>query len=221
MLSLTEIEDMREPDCPGCCDDFMGGWFSVHSLIAKIALALCGLIVPPILIYSAVSHHHCGGDVGWTVWMGMGAPIMFILAGLSCVYKLKYRHSNDDDEEVENGSDDKKFPVLCLLYIFGGIFFIWWVTGFSIVFGDAQASEMHENSPMGIFADPVMKDRYCKVFFFWVPFWVTMIPWIFLGYGALSFFVWLIIKLRYNLIFQLSLPCMLSSIFYRVYELNG
>ena len=112
-MIVTTIEDQiaQEPDCLGNCGEC---FCSVHYRIVKIVLVvLCGLIVPPILIYSAVSHHHCGGDVGWTVWMGMGAPIMFILAGLSCVYKLKYSNSNDDDEEVDNVRDDETIISNC------------------------------------------------------------------------------------------------------------
>ena len=112
------------------------------------------ILLSSLMIYVGVRYRYCEGLFSW--WLIIGgvlSPVVFIfvlLALRTSLYKLKCCYN--------------------FLFIFNSVIvlaiFIWWIFGFSRIM-----SGQH-----GQWSD-IQNDGICQWYFFWIPVWITLLPW--------------------------------------------
>ena len=73
--------------------------------------------------------------------------------------------------------------IFCI--IFSLLFFIWWMFGVARVLGPARSYQRGITTELGIYDDPIMEDPECKLYMFTFPFWLSIVPFIFIGFFIL------------------------------------
>ena len=142
--------------------------------IVLFAIGVCGLVLPPLMMYAGISHHYC--EDMYSVWLIVGAVLIFIEIGVFC---LKLHDNNICTKGVLN--------------FFTVVLLIWWVFGLGRILGTAKyISRNPDTEHLGFYDDPFMKDKECKLYLFTLPFWISLLPFFFFGFGILSFFAWII-----------------------------
>ena len=119
----------------------------------------------------------------FTIWLIVGGGLCYVNGAMAGVYAF-----------VRNSKSSKTDAALCTLCVFSFMTFIWWVIGFSRVFGPARAYT-RGNNPEGKheLLDKLANMEDCKQFLFWLPFWLTLSPFMLMGLFCLFLFIYAVI----------------------------
>ena len=152
--------------------DTCGDKFWKLSGLLALRLFLCSsILLPPTMVYIGIKYHHC--DAIFPPWMIIGA-VFWYLDCILCGFYKKGCYNN--------------FSVYLIIAI-TVLLVIWWVFGFSRIFGPARSALRGYDLDLGIYDDPMMDDAECKLYMFTFNFWLCLLPFIFIG----MFFIVLVI----------------------------
>ena len=156
-----EVDDGHETtwmlrDKVRCCSKYTAGGLIV-------GLSLC---VPPLMIFASIAYQQCEDEYVdedmWSLYLLIGALLWYLeVIAFSANWKINNRCT------------------FALFSIISTFFSAWWVFGF--IAESPARSILHGRTPLylGVFEDTIFDS--CKLFMYQIPFWIAMIPFLFLG----------------------------------------
>ena len=125
-----------------------------------LVLLIFLIISPFLMLYVGVVYSYC--DDMFSIWLILGAVLILGDAILFIFYKC-------------DGRESEKNCVTLFLFGVLVILFIWWVWGFGRIFSGSMND------------DPLLEDPECKQYLYDFPFWLSLLPFIFLFVGMFGF----------------------------------
>ena len=158
----------------GCCQPKDSSDMCFHRFMKFFlgVIVVCALVTPPFMMYCGVAYHYC--DDIFPTWLLIGAVSCYIELSLSIFLCKTYKSLG-----FRNCSYLIIF-IFCI--IFSLLFFVWWMFGVARVLGPARSYQRGITTDLGIYDDPIMEDPECKLYMFTFPFWLSIVPFIFIGF---------------------------------------
>lgn len=151
-------------------------------LIIKLVLLICLVtfltVLPAVMLYIGVAYDYCG-DM-FSTWLITGGVLIYVDSFLFLFWMFLRRKKKVDDITYEICN----IPCSpCFLGILGAVSFaivIWWVFGHARILSGSMVE------------DPVMEDPACRLYLFTFPFWLCILPYIFLFLGVCTCFAYIV-----------------------------
>ena len=141
-------------------------------------LACCALFLPALMLYVGVNFYYC--DDIFAPWLIIGGVICY----MNCLLFLYQWNENRTCSLKKVVNKCKYFTFL----VFSGIVIIWWLFGFVRIFSTGNTRRPDLGKELGMLDDPFMRDPVCKFYLYTFPFWLTLVPFIFIGIFILLVF---------------------------------
>ena len=161
--------------------------FSVVFLsIGAIFLVGASAICPALMLYAGVEYRSCEAEPYYTNLLIAGGStwyIVLIILGVNCCI-----NGTVNIKKIRNQST-VGIIIYVLLLASSTTCLILWVWNIAEIFGPAQDAMKGRSSSRGIYDEELMKIEDCKFWIYDLSFWITLIPFILVGYfvfGAVS-----------------------------------
>merc|ERR1711915_659359 len=151
----------------------------VFAAILAGFLISASAICPPLMLYAGVSYRSCEAEPYYTDLLIAGGSTWYIALVFLAVNSWVNRTVNIKKILYMNIIE----VIIFLLFLASSTaFLVWWVWSVAEMFGPAHDAMRGRNTGPGIYGNSLMTIEDCKFWIFNLSFWVTMLPFMLMGY---------------------------------------